>query len=383
MNQNNRIKALLKKVGLSLVATVAVTTALTGCSNKLTKPNQSQAYQQESSKVPKASPAPQKGIGGITKAQYQELANSQFKNGTYGYIAVNNNKSTLNPKSWKTNKVIYQNLDKLNRTSSSNTGFLEKRNLANGSLRVRQYINPTGWHYNHGGNQIYNRGHLIAYSVSAGIDKNGQYNPQNESGDQNNPKNLFTQTAYSNQQLQTIYETKIRNALKANKKVIYQATPVFKGSDKMAVGINLQAVSTDKSLDFNVFIYNVQPGYRFNLANGRTKRDLDMRVKQLPPALQSHYSNDRQNQSKSNFNRFSLKHNLYRQYNDKNNHVDSRARRDAKAFEHQELEEAQKFGKKQWQTGKSYLNKTQKWLKSDYDRQKQENNRRNEYGRYK
>lgn len=68
MNQNNRIKALLKKVGLSLVATVAVTTALTGCSNKLTKPNQSQAYQQESSKVPKASPAPQKGIGGITKA---------------------------------------------------------------------------------------------------------------------------------------------------------------------------------------------------------------------------------------------------------------------------------------------------------------------------
>src|SRR5699024_11550693 len=102
--------------------------------------------------------------------QYKELANRTFKNGTYCYEDVNGGKYTLNPNSWKNNKVIYSNLDTLNRDSKSNTGYLERRNLANGSLRVRQLVAPTGWHYNHkNGEQRYISGHLIAYSFSDGI----------------------------------------------------------------------------------------------------------------------------------------------------------------------------------------------------------------------
>ena len=62
------------------------------------------------------------------------------------------------------------------------------------------------------------------------------------SGDQNNPKNLFTQSAYSNQNIQTIFEAKVRRALRQNKRVIYQATAVFRGNELMARGVNLQAV---------------------------------------------------------------------------------------------------------------------------------------------
>ena len=284
-----KVTAKLAKKLLPLISVVGVAVNLTGCSSSLTKSNQSSAYNshEDNQLISKTS----NGIGGLSKNEYQKLANSVFKANTYGYFDVNNGKSTLNPRSWKTNKVIYQNLDNLNRTSGSNTGFLEKRNLANESLRVRQTVAPTGWHYNHGGDQIYNRGHLIAYSVSAGIDQDGNYNPKNQSGDQNNPKNLFTQSAYSNQQLQTIYETKVRNALKANKKVIYQATPIFKGNEKMARGVNLQAISTDGSLNFNVYIFNIQPGYKFNYVDGRAKRDSSVVVKALPAALQSHYNN--------------------------------------------------------------------------------------------
>ncbi|MGM9911519.1 MAG: DNA/RNA non-specific endonuclease [Lacticaseibacillus absianus] len=220
-----------------------------------------------------------KVYGGLAQNDYRKLAQLNFKSGGKSYVYVNGNHSTLVKNAWQVNRVIYSNLDSLNRTSSSNTGFLEKRNVANDSLRVRQYIQPTGWHYNsRNGTQLYNRGHLIAYSVSAGIDQDGNYNPENQSGDQNNPKNLFTQSAYSNQKIQTIFESKVRTALRQNKKVIYQATPIFRGQELMARGINLQAVATDGSLDFNVYLFNVQPGYAFDYATGRAKVDRSLTV---------------------------------------------------------------------------------------------------------
>lgn len=217
--------------------------------------------------------------GGLSKTDYQKLAKLDFKSGDKVYVYVNNDHSTLIKNAWKVNKVIYSNLDSLNRTSSSNTAFLEKRNVADQSLRVRQYIDPTGWHSNkRNGIQIYNRGHLIAYSVSAGIDQDGDYNPGNKSGDQNNPKNLFTQSAYTNQKIQTIFESKVRKALRQGDKVIYQATPIFRGNELMARGINLQAISVEGNLDFNVYIFNVQPDYVFNYNNGRARIDRNMRV---------------------------------------------------------------------------------------------------------
>ncbi|QNQ82725.1 DNA/RNA non-specific endonuclease [Lactobacillus sp. PV037] len=223
----------------------------------------------------------QTSYGGLSKQDYQKLANLNFKSGDKAYVYVNDDKSTLIKNAWKVNKVIYSNLDNLNRTSNSNTAFLEKRNVADQSLRVRQFVNPTAWHSNkRNGVQIYNRGHLIAYSISAGIDQDGQYNPGNKSGDQNNPKNLFTQSAFTNQKIQTIYESKVRQALRKNEKVIYQATPIFRGDELMARGINLQAISTSGDLDFNVYIYNVQPGYVFNYNNGRAQRDRSMRVEE-------------------------------------------------------------------------------------------------------
>lgn len=249
---------------------------------KLNSSNQvAHQNQDNSQQVVKNATTADTNYGGLSSTDYQKLANLDFKSGDKAYVYVNNNKSTLIKNAWKVNKVIYSNLDNLNRTSHSNTAFLEPRNVANDSLRVRQFINPTAWHSNReNGTQIYNRGHLIAYSVSAGIDQNGNYNPNNQSGDQNNPKNLFTQTAFSNQKIQTIFEGKVRNALKQGNKVIFQATPIFRGNELMARGINLQAISLNNNLDFNVYIYNVQPDYVFDYNNGRAKIDRNMVVNQ-------------------------------------------------------------------------------------------------------
>lgn len=247
-------------------------------SNQVANQNQNQDNSQQ---VVKNATTADTNYGGLSSADYRKLANLDFKSGDKAYVYVNNNKSTLIKNAWKVNKVIYSNLDNLNRTSHSNTAFLEPRNVANDSLRVRQFINPTAWHSNReNGTQIYNRGHLIAYSVSAGIDQDGNYNPNNQSGDQNNPKNLFTQTAFSNQKIQTIFEGKVRNALKQGNRVIFQATPIFRGNELMARGINLQAISLNNNLDFNVYIYNVQPDYVFDYNNGRAKIDRNMVVNQ-------------------------------------------------------------------------------------------------------
>ena len=247
-------------------------------SNQVANQNQNQDNSQQ---VVKNATTADTNYGGLSSTDYQKLANLDFKSGDKAYVYVNNNKLTLIKNAWKVNKVIYSNLDNLNRTSHSNTAFLEPRNVANDSLRVRQFINPTAWHSNReNGTQIYNRGHLIAYSVSAGIDQDGNYNPNNQSGDQNNPKNLFTQTAFSNQKIQTIFEGKVRNALKQGNRVIFQATPIFRGNELMARGINLQAISLNNNLDFNVYIYNVQPDYVFDYNNGRAKIDRNMVVNQ-------------------------------------------------------------------------------------------------------
>ena len=250
-------------------------------------------------------------------AQIQKLAASNYASGTDPVVQINNGKSTLDAASWQTNKVIYSKLDSLNRTSSPATAFLESRNVANDSLRTTQTVQPTGWHqkFDSHHNAILNRGHIIAYSLSKGIDLNGQFNPNNQSGDQNNMRNLFTQTAFCNQQLQTIYETKVRDALRQGEKVIYQVQPIFEGNDLMAKGVWMQAVSTNGNLNFNVFIWNVQPSYKFNYQDGTSVVDPAMRVPLPAGAKMMHYNN-----SNNNENQYYNHHN-HNEYNEYHHHL--------------------------------------------------------------
>lgn len=214
-----------------------------------------------------------------TTTTADQLANLNYQSGKSAVIAVNHNRATLDPKNWRQNQVIYADLDRLNRTSGANIAYLQQRNVADDALRVQQTVRPTGWHQKFSGRQaILNRGHLVAYSISKGISVAGNYDPNQQSGDQNNVKNLFTQTAFSNQRLQTVYEAKVRNALRAGKKVIYRPHAIFRGQELMPRGVHLQAISTDGSLNFNVYIYNVQPGFVFNYQTGTSQKAADQQV---------------------------------------------------------------------------------------------------------
>lgn len=56
--------------------------------------------------------------------------------------------------------------------------------------------------------------------------------------------------------------------------VLYRVTPVFKGNNLLCDGVHMEAYSIEdngKSVSFNVFAYNVQPGVAIDYASGNNK----------------------------------------------------------------------------------------------------------------
>ena len=211
--------------------------------------------------------------------QYKELAALDFKSGDSAVFTVNNGRSTLDISQWEENNVIYGDLDPLNRTTFV-TAYLDRKNLGRSEGRERQVWKPTGWHQKKvDGELIVNRGHLLAYTSSFNFDSDGNFR-EGESGSQDNPKNLAAQTAFSNQNVQTIYEKKVRDAQKiTGNKVIYQIVTVFRGNELMPRGYWLQAIDSNGILNFNVYVYNVQPKVVFNYEDGTSTIDRSLTIR--------------------------------------------------------------------------------------------------------
>ena len=121
-------------------------------------------------------------------------------------------------------------------------------------------VRPTGWHtykYEHiQGKYLYNRCHLIGFQLA---------------GENANPLNLITGTRYLNVDGMLPFENEVTNYVKkTNHHVLYRVTPIFKGKDLVARGVQMEALSLEDNgkVHFNVFVYNVQPGVTLNYANG-------------------------------------------------------------------------------------------------------------------
>jgi len=257
---------------ITLMGILSLTLLLGGCSslNQLTSDSHSTENQASSATT-----------NGSVKGTYAALAKQTYQSGGAAAIKVNSGKSTLKASLWKHSKIDYGDLDAMNRTTTD-TAYLSKANLGRSAGRTAQNWSPTGWHNQPikvNGKRVYpqNRGHLIAYTITFNLTNTGVYR-SGEAGSLDNPKNLATQTAYSNQKTMQIYENQVRTALEQGKKVIYRVTTVFRGNELMPRGYWSQAVSTDGSVNFNVYIWNVEPGVSFDYATGRGKADSNMQV---------------------------------------------------------------------------------------------------------
>lgn len=122
-------------------------------------------------------------------------------------------------------------------------------------------IKPSGWHtikYDIvDGKYLYNRCHLIGYQLS---------------GENTNSENLITCTRQMNVKGMLPFENKVSEYVKStNNHVLYRVTPVFEGSNLLAKGVQIEALSVEdngKGIKFNVFIYNVQDGISIDYTTG-------------------------------------------------------------------------------------------------------------------
>jgi DNA-entry nuclease len=125
-------------------------------------------------------------------------------------------------------------------------------------------VTPTGWknvkYDNVDGKYLYNRCHLIGFQLTA---------------ENANEKNLITGTRYLNVQGMLPFENEVADYVKETKNhVLYRVTPVFEGDNLVASGVQMEAESVEdkgEGVEFNVYVYNNQPGIEINYATGESK----------------------------------------------------------------------------------------------------------------
>ncbi len=180
------------------------------------------------------------------------------------YIEINNNKPYFDGKDYTTEPFeIYSKLDEKGRCGVAYANICKEIMPVDGQVRESiSKVKPTGWMQTKiDGEYLYNRCHLIGYQLAA---------------ENANELNLITGTKYFNVSGMLPFENKVASYIDENKSnhVLYRVTPIFKGDNLLASGVEIEAYSvedTGKGVCFNVFVYNVSPGVEIDYTTGNAK----------------------------------------------------------------------------------------------------------------
>lgn len=182
------------------------------------------------------------------------------------YVIVNDNEPYFDEKDLTTQSFEeYSPLDSFGRcgVAYANIGEDIMPTKERGSIDM---IKPSGWQTKKydfvDGKYLYNRCHLIGYQLS---------------GENANEKNLITGTRYMNTEGILPFENEVADYVKdTGNHVLYRVTPVFEEDNLVADGVLMEAMSVeDRGLDieFNVFVYNVQPHVKIDYQTGKSSLD--------------------------------------------------------------------------------------------------------------
>lgn len=184
------------------------------------------------------------------------------------YVYINNNIPNFREEEYTTKSFEkYSKLDDLGRCGVAYANIckeiMPKKDEKRESISE---IKPSGWKnvkYDGiiDGKYLYNRCHLIGWQLA---------------GENANKQNLITGTRYMNVEGMLPFEDLVDDYIEKNENnhVLYRVTPIFKEKNLVASGVQMEAYSVEdngKGIQFNIYVYNVQPGIEINYLTGENK----------------------------------------------------------------------------------------------------------------
>ena len=163
--------------------------------------------------------------------------------------------------------VTYSPLDALGRPGPV-TACLGRASLPSGLRSDDVGALPVGWvTVRYADGYLYSLCHLLSPALG---------------GDASAAENVFTGTRYLQNESMRLYEDRIADCLaRTAYHVLYRATPVYSGDNLVAEGVQLEALSVEdggRTVCFNVFLYNIQPGVTIDYRTGESVQDAEMTV---------------------------------------------------------------------------------------------------------
>lgn len=201
----------------------------------------------------------------VTVANYSNMDDIPQYSGQI-YVEINNNNPYFTEEDYTTKPFEkYSNLDEKGRCGVAYANICKEIMPPDGDKRGDiSSIKPTGWiQKKYNGEYLYNRCHLIGHQLS---------------DEDANELNLITGTRYFNVNGMLPFENKVSDYIQKHKNnhVLYRVTPIYKGENLIASGVQIEAYSVEdkgKEICFNVYVYNVQPGITINYETGESKEN--------------------------------------------------------------------------------------------------------------
>ncbi|MBR4857721.1 MAG: DNA/RNA non-specific endonuclease [Clostridia bacterium] len=234
--------------------TVVTSTATTSATSNTTKPSTTEKTTQQSTTKQTTT-----NTAITTNAKVDLSKIPAFSNKPY--VTVNNNQPGFSNADKTTSSFErYASLDSKGRCGVA-YACIGKDLMPTGERGNIGSVKPSGWHTvkyaGIDGNYLYNRCHLIGWQLT---------------GENANEKNLITGTRYMNVEGMLPFENMVADYIKeTGNHVLYRVTPIFKGDNLLASGVQMEAYSVEDNGDgicFNVYCYNAQPGITINYADG-------------------------------------------------------------------------------------------------------------------
>lgn len=170
-------------------------------------------------------------------------------------IVINDDKPLFNKKDFDTieGKPQYFELDNNGRSNGA-IAIISKNTLPLITKRKLKYPEPSNWNKAFENKKLFEKCHIIAYSLSAKLA---------------NPKNIFIGTVKLNKSYMKKVENEVKKHINDKSvKILYRVTVKYKDTNKIPIGVLIEAQSIDDSYSVCRFCYNIQRGKNFRYSNG-------------------------------------------------------------------------------------------------------------------